>query len=107
MDLVDSHCHLSFSPLVEDLDGVLFRAHARGVTRTVVPAYDAASWNSISEISKRTGVYGAFGIHPWVAEHPFDEDALHTRLSSGAVAVGHGHDTGCHGRCGPTRGAAG
>jgi TatD DNase family protein len=89
MELCDTHCHLSFPPLVNDLDGVMSRARERGVTRIVVPAYDLESWDDIDEIAQREGVFPAFGLHPWVADQPLDPDELSTRLRRArAVAVG-------------------
>ncbi len=87
--LVDTHCHLSFSPLVDDVDGVLVRASQAGVATVVVPAYDRASWPLVSSLAESDGVYGAFGLHPWCAAEDLDLPALERRLGeAGAVAVG-------------------
>jgi len=48
MTLVDTHCHLSFPPLSENLEGVLARARAAGVDGVVAPAYDLASWSGVA-----------------------------------------------------------
>lgn len=89
MELIDTHCHLTFKPLVDQLDLVLLRARNRSVIRILVPAYDLASWKSVQEISKRDGVYAAYGLHPWSAEEPMDIDHLDRILDSKkAVAVG-------------------
>lgn len=89
--LVDTHCHLSFPPLVDDLGGVLARAADAGVTRVVVPSYDQPSWSPVAEITGRhpEAVRAAFGLHPWVADQPLSDDDLVGRLqAAGAVAVG-------------------
>ena len=36
--LIDSHCHLDFEALSADIDGVMARAAAVGVTGMVTPA---------------------------------------------------------------------
>ena len=61
MNLVDTHCHLNHPPLCLDTDGVLGRAAAASVTRVIVPAYDAGSWDDLDRLAKRPGVDVAFG----------------------------------------------
>ena len=88
MDVVDSHCHLDFDPLAGDVDGVLSRAAAAGVSTVVVPSYDAGSWPAIGELSRRTGVFAAYGLHPWEAAQDLDPRALEGHLRRDGVAVG-------------------
>jgi TatD DNase family protein len=89
MRFVDSHCHLTFAPLSQDLPGVLDRARARGVTDIVVPAYDLASWDAVQQLGRQDGVHPALGLHPWVADERLDAALLERRLREiGAVAVG-------------------
>jgi TatD DNase family protein len=88
VNLIDTHCHLSFDPLLRDLEGVLARARESGVTRVLAPAYDLASWAIVREISARTEVSPAYGLHPWRADEPLEIKALERALSEGAVAVG-------------------
>lgn len=89
MFLIDTHCHLSFSPLVEDLDGVIARAAQRGVRRIVAPAYDMASWVHLSRIGRPESVSVALGIHPWRAEDPAEFGQLERRVEGGeAAAIG-------------------
>ncbi len=72
--LIDTHCHLNFSPLAEKLETVLERARHAGIGRMVIPAYDAASWPDIARLVERYDtLYAAFGLHPWVLE---DADSL-------------------------------
>ncbi|MCP4678441.1 MAG: TatD family hydrolase [Deltaproteobacteria bacterium] len=89
MELVDTHCHLTFPPLATNLGNVIERARERGVTRIVVPAYDLASWDAIERISNREGIYPALGLHPWAAYESIDLGELERRLDGcGAVAIG-------------------
>lgn len=89
MELVDTHCHLNFDPLAADIEAVLQRAKDAGVTRVVVPAYDAASWDAVSRLADRPGVAVALGQHPWSADQPFEAERLEALLvATGAVAIG-------------------
>lgn len=89
MELFDTHVHLYEPPLAADVDGVLARAAAAGVTRTVVPAYDLDSWTAAVAAARRPGVFAALGLHPWVADRPLDLAALRAALlEPGVVAVG-------------------
>lgn len=89
MEIIDTHCHLSFDPLAGDLDGVLHRAEAAGVSKIVVPAYDLDSWPVIGEIANRNDVFAAFGLHPWKAQEELNLDVLSSFLTGPkVVAVG-------------------
>ena len=70
--MVDSHCHLDFPDLAGDLDAVVARAHAAGVTRmvTIATRLDAAPRaRAIAET--QPGVFFAAGVHPMnAADHP-------------------------------------
>lgn len=67
MQFVDTHCHLYSLPPGEG-PAALARAAARGVTRVIVPAYDAASWADLPALAALPGVFVAYGLHPWVAD---------------------------------------
>ncbi|MBD3220647.1 hypothetical protein GF314_05350 [bacterium] len=91
LHLIDTHCHLTFPPLCDDLDGVLARCAADDVEQVVVPAYDPASWAAVAALddASRVRVRAAYGLHPWAADQPLDLDALAARLADArAVAVG-------------------
>ncbi len=76
--LIDTHCHLTFPPLCDDLPAVLDRAAQAGVTRIVVPAYDPPSWGQVASLvdAHPDTISAAVGLHPWVADQPLDLDAL-------------------------------
>lgn len=67
MALVDTHCHLYSDPLAGSVDAVLERAADRGVARVIVPAYDLSTWDEVTRLADRPGVFAAWGLHPWVA----------------------------------------
>ncbi len=70
--LVDSHCHLDFPNLAEDLPEVVSRARDAGVTRMVTICTRLRNERAVRVIAERfSGVYYAAGTHPMhVAEEP-------------------------------------
>jgi TatD DNase family protein len=71
-ELVDSHCHLDFDSLSDDLDTVIANARAAGVRRMVTIATTLAAAPSVAAIAERhEGVLFAAGVHPMkAADHP-------------------------------------
>jgi TatD DNase family protein len=89
--VIDTHCHLTFPPLCDQLTAVLDRARQAGVDRIVVPAYDPPSWRQVTDLAAAHPgtLFAALGLHPWVADQPIDLDDLADHLrDSKAVAVG-------------------
>lgn len=65
VSLVDTHCHLDFDALAEDIDGILDRAAAAGVGRIIVPALDVTNIPAVLAMAERyEAVFAAIGIHP-------------------------------------------
>ena len=65
MILVDSHCHIDFPELSEDLDGVLERAKAVGVSYLLCIAVNLEDLENIKQISHRYAhVFATAGVHP-------------------------------------------
>ena len=63
--LVDSHCHIDFPDLHEDLDGVLDRAKAAGVGYLLCVSVNLEDLKNIIEISHcYTQVFASAGVHP-------------------------------------------
>lgn len=90
--LVDSHCHLDFDSLVDDLPGVLARAEAAGVTRMVTICTRLRNAATIRDLSDRhDAVFWAAGTHPMsAANEPMTSVAELEALSMHAkfVAIG-------------------
>lgn len=64
--LFDSHCHLSHTPLVENLPEILAQAAAREINGFLVPSTQPQDWQStIQLVLQYPHIYGAIGIHPW------------------------------------------
>ena len=70
--LVDSHCHLDFENLQPDLDDVVARAHAAGVTRMVTICTRLKNETKVRALAERfESVFYAAGTHPMsAAEEP-------------------------------------
>jgi len=63
--IVDSHCHLDFSSLYNELDNVITRAEKNNIKKFLTISTTLESFNKILEIVKKyKNVYGTFGIHP-------------------------------------------
>ena len=65
MDLIDTHCHLTFEPLADDVEAVVQRSRAAGVTGWVTVGTDAEHNRKAVELANRfESMYAAVGIHP-------------------------------------------
>lgn len=73
--LVDSHCHLDFPQLAEELPAVVDRAVAAGVTRMVTICTRMGNEPAVRAIAEaHAPVFYAAGVHPMsVAEEPVVE----------------------------------
>jgi TatD DNase family protein len=89
MELFDTHCHLFMPPMKNHVPEVLERAAQEQVQRLLVPAYDEASWARMAPMTRYSGVWLAYGIHPWVSNLPFDQQRLAQLLAQEkTVALG-------------------
>ena len=91
--LFDTHAHLHFPELLADLEGVLERAHAAGVTGMVTIGTDRDTNPAAVALAERLdGVHATVGIHPHDAAEatPADFEALErlARESAKVVALG-------------------
>ena len=71
-EIVDSHCHLDFPQLAEDLEAVITRAREAGVTRMVTICTKLREAPRVQAIAEaHEGVFFAAGTHPMsVAAEP-------------------------------------
>ena len=68
--LVDSHCHLNFDALKEDLDGVLARAEERGVGTMLAIGTTLAEFPDVLAIAEaHDHIFCTVGVHPHEAEN--------------------------------------
>ena len=89
LEFIDTHCHLTFEPLIDQLDDVLARAVVAGVGSCITAAFDHQSWEQIVELTIIDSIYGALGVHPWCAHEELDYKRLKQLLRhEKIVAVG-------------------
>jgi TatD DNase family protein len=63
--LFDTHCHLDFESFHNDIEAVIERAAAAGVTKMIVPSLDLDNAAAVLALAERfPGVYAAVGVHP-------------------------------------------
>jgi len=63
--LVDSHCHLDFPELKADLDGVLARMDAAGVTHALTISTTLETFPAVREVAgSRANLWCSAGVHP-------------------------------------------
>ena len=92
MELIDTHCHLTFEPLVGDVPGVIERSRAAGVTGWITVGTSLEdSGRAIELAGLYEDMYAAIGIHPHEAK---DGDAAalaelkHLAKQDKVVAIG-------------------
>lgn len=92
MTLIDSHCHLFYENLKNDLDGVLSRAAEKGVSSFICVGTNLEDSLECLELSEQYDViYGSAGIHPHDAKdspEDFIEKIAGLMTSDRMVAMG-------------------
>jgi TatD DNase family protein len=79
MEFIDTHCHLQFDKLSDNLDGVIERAANSGVKRMVCVGTSLDDSRRCVEIAaKIDGVWAAVGAHPHEAEDFLKNKTLET-----------------------------
>ena len=65
MELIDTHCHLTFEQLADDIEQVLARSVHAGLTAWLTVGTDQQHNRKVIELTDRfKNVYAAVGIHP-------------------------------------------
>jgi len=65
MELIDTHCHLTFEDLARDIEAVLERSSAAGVTEWITVGTDPQENRKAIEFAERfENMYAAVAIHP-------------------------------------------
>ncbi len=71
MELVDSHCHLDFSPLGEDLENVLNAARENTVTHLLCVSVNMRDYPSVRSLAENCKhIFASVGIHPNERDEP-------------------------------------
>jgi TatD DNase family protein len=71
---IDTHCHLDAREFDRDRDAVAARARAAGVRTVVLPAVDAASFETVRALAHHLDAAYALGIHPMATGAAADQD---------------------------------
>jgi len=69
MELIDTHCHLTFDGLGRDIDAVIARSKDAGVTEWITVGTDPQENRKAIQLSERfENIYAAVAIHPHEAK---------------------------------------
>ncbi len=92
MELIDTHCHLTFAELAGDVEGVITRSIAAGVTGWVTVGTDAEQIKKVLAVAGRyENMYAAVGVHPHYAKDVSPDDLIYLKeavKNDKVVAVG-------------------
>lgn len=90
--LIDSHCHLDFEALADDIDGVMARAAAAGVLGMVTISTHVDKFSTYAAIAEKyPNVWCSVGTHPHHADqelHIQTEDLVRLSAHPRCVAIG-------------------
>ena len=68
--MIDSHCHLDHELLSNNIDDIIKRSKAVGITKLLTISTSFKSFENIKNIVNKDPIlYGTFGIHPHEAEN--------------------------------------
>ncbi len=89
--LIDSHCHLNFDSLHEELPAVVQRAREAGVSHMLCISCTLEDYPTIREIAAaHDNIYTSVGVHPCYdeVEEPTIEQLIEHASDAAVVAVG-------------------
>lgn len=89
--MIDSHCHIGFDELKQNVADIVARAKATGIEKMLTVACGKNHLADLHDILTRfDSVYGAFGIHPNESQEPITLEALKKLIQSHPkiIAVG-------------------
>ncbi len=88
---IDSHCHLNFPGLAEDLDAVLANMRANDVSEALCVSVDLASLPQVLELAERhDNLYASVGVHPdyELETEPTQADLVRLAQHPKVIAIG-------------------
>lgn len=88
---VDSHCHLNFPKLAQDLPDILQRMQTNQVTHALVVSVDMPDWPGLIElVEPHRNLWASVGVHPDYEETPDPTEAELVQLAQHpkVVAIG-------------------
>ena len=83
MELIDTHCHLTFEQLADDVDSVIERSKAAGVTGWITVGTDPAeNHKAVALAEKYDNLYAALAYHPHEAKNITEENLQQLKKSA-------------------------
>ncbi len=91
MQIVDSHCHINFSPLAEEMSGVLERAREARVSHMLCVSVNLEEFPQVLELAHaHSHIFASIGVHPCYTdcEEPSVEQLVEIARDPKIVAIG-------------------
>ena len=91
MGLIDSHCHLNFEPMGDDLDAVLERAKINNVSHMLCVAVNLEDYPEVLAIAQRyPNIFASVGVHPCYedVQEPTVDELCELAQDERVVAIG-------------------
>ena len=89
--LVDSHCHLDYSPMIDDLAGTVARARSAGVGTMLTIGTKLRDFPKVRAIAEANdSIFCSVGIHPHEAQNEAADTAKLVELARHPKVVGIG-----------------
>jgi TatD DNase family protein len=91
MSLVDSHCHLNFEPMGDDIPDVLARAKAANVDYMLCVSVNLEDYPEVLAIAQaHKNIFASVGVHPCYQDvkEPTVEELLSLARDENVVAIG-------------------
>lgn len=79
--MIDTHCHLYVSELLDDIEAVISRAEKAGVSRFYLPAIDCASTDNMLLLEEKFPgkCFAMTGLHPCSVKEDYEKELAHIR----------------------------
>jgi TatD DNase family protein len=91
IDLIDSHCHINFDPLGDEVEQVIERAREKGVNRMICVSVNLEDYPQVLDLATRyDNVYASVGVHPNEQEgrDPEVDELVKLAADEHVVAIG-------------------
>lgn len=91
IDLVDSHCHINFDPLDQEVEQVIQRAHDNGVSHMLCVSVNMEDYPQVLDLARRyENVYASVGVHPneQKGREPEVDELVELANNNHVVAIG-------------------
>ena len=91
MQLVDSHCHINFEPLADDMSGLLARARENGVDYLLCVSVNLEDYPQVEALAEgHDNIFASVGVHPNYTDcrEPTAQELLELADNENVVAIG-------------------